>query len=293
MQVYFLAEKSCALRVNGIHLGLVDGFERRTELDPADGVFCELSPSGGLLPVCFRFDEAFLLDPPPQVRLYYTENAVAVYVCGFYRADQSMRVLWQERIDDARLTLVMQGRLQLNLENSTGFHIVSLPDAFEVCTVKAHAEGYLLESEDAFALITREGELLVKNEGRVLSAEGNLKAEIPFHDCLSHTAVAEWKNGKIVSCSIRSVREPTEATFALALFESALIGADCTPFLSPALCEKAKILKEFLGDYRSVIMTSERDKIGLVYERKERIFDVRYFRIETENGLISNIKPIG
>lgn len=290
MVVYFLAEKCCALGVNGIHLGLIDGFERRAEIEPSDGVCCEIAPLGGFLPVRFRFDESFLLNPPPQIRLYYTENAVAVYACDFLRADQTMKVLWQERVSDSLLTLVRQGKLQLNLENRSGFYMITLPDAFESCSVRAHAEGFLLQGDGAFALLSAEGKTLVLSEGRVLE-ESPLKAEIPFHDCMGHTAVCEWRNGNVTSCAIRSEREPTEATFALALFESALIGADCTPFLSPSLAEKAGALKEYLGDYRSVVLTAERDKIGLAYERKERVYDVRYFRVEVSDGKICNIKP--
>ncbi len=281
------------MRMNGVHLGLVDGFERSTQLQPSDGVFCELLPSGGFLPVRFSFDEAFLLDPPPQIRLYYTENAVAVYAYNFLRADQTMRVLWQERLSDCLLTLFLQGKLLLDLQNETGFHLLELPDALETCKVKAHAEGILLEAENAFLLLKRDGTALVRSEGRVLQSEGTLKAEIPFHDSSGHSAVCEWKNGELTACSIRTAREPTAATFALALFESALIGADILPFLSPALEKKADSLKEYLGDYRSVVLTAEPDKVGLVYARKERIFDVRYFRVETQDGKVSNIKPLG
>ena len=148
-----------------------------------------------------------------------------------------------------------------------------------------------MQNDGAFALITAAGETLVLSEGRVLQ-EDPLKAEIPFHDSMGHTAVCEWKNGQLTSCSIRAERDPTEATYALALFESALIGADCSPFLCASLQKKATSLKDYLGDYRSVVMTAERNKVGLIYERKERVFDVRYFQVETEDGKISNIKPL-
>lgn len=290
MRVYFLAERTCALSVNGIYLGMADGFERMTELDPKDGVFCELKPCG-YLPVGFTFDEEFLLSPPPQVRLYYTDGAVAVYGCGFYRADPSLKVLWQERLGNTLLTLCLQGKLQLNLENETGFHIVPLPDDLETCKAVALGKCFLLEGERAFALLARNGEKLVVSEGRVLERGETLKAEIPFHDSMGHTAVCAWTEGKLTDCAVRSAREPNETTFALALFESALIGADCTPFLHSSLAEKASTLREYLGDYCSVVLTNEHDRVGLVYQRKERIYDVRYFRVTVEEGKVSNIKP--
>ena len=271
MRVCFLSEKLCALKIGGAYLGFVDGFERTTELDPKDGLFCELSPCGGeFLPLCFRFDEAFLLSPPPQAELYYTEQGVAVYLSGFLRADQTLRVLKQERFGGSLFTLTRQGKLQLALDNETGFHLTELPDCFETCTFSANREGFLLTAPTAFALLSHS----------------------PFHDSLGHTALCEWREGKLVNCSIRAAGEPTPATFALALFESALIGADVRPFLSDALAQKAGSLKEYLGDFRSVVLTDSPEKVGLVYPRKERVFDVRYYSVELSDGKISNIKPL-
>lgn len=286
-----MAEKPCALYVNGIFLGTADGFERSTELNPEDGVFCELKPSG-FLSVRFRFDEEFLFSPPPQVKLYYTENAVAVYVCDFIRADQSLKVLWQKRLGGSLLTLTLQGRVTLNLENETGFHVLNLPDTFETCTVKKHGNFFLLQSETMFALLSHDGKIPVLSEGTVLESKNGLKAEIPFHDSVGHTAICGYKNGELEECTIRTKREPTEATFALALFESALIGADCKPYLANALLEKANSLKEFLGEFLSVVLTDTPNKVGLVYERKERVYDVRYFRVEITDGKVSNVLPL-
>ena len=292
MRVSFLSEKSSALYANGIYLGLIDGFERTVEVNPADGVFFEILPVGGYLSVCFRLSEEFLIAPPPQITLYYHETGVAVYANSFLRADQSLKILWQERLSNTLLTLYLQGTLQLNLENETGFHVLELSDALSESTPLVCGEHFLIKGESAFSLVSRTGELVLYSEGAVLQAENPLKAEIPFHDSMGHTAVCTWENGKLTDCAIRTERPPTAATFALALFESALIGADIMPFLSPTLQEKAAALKEYLGDYRSVVLTEEANKIGLVYCRRERIFDVRYFRVEMEDEKIANIKPI-
>ncbi len=291
MRVFFLSEQPCALFAGGAYLGIVNGFERSAELDPADALFLEFAPSGGYLPVRFVFDETFLVDPPPQIELYYSENSVAVRAVNFLRADQTLSVLFQKRFGKTLLTLVRQGKLQLYFDGPV-FRILDLPDCLADCTAEEISSGYLLCGESAFALLSFEGELTILSEGKVLSKEDPLRAEVPFHDCLRHTAICEWKGGELISCKIRTPREPVQATFALALFESALIGADCAPFLSPALAEKASSLKEYLGDFRSVVLCDEPDKIGLVYPRSERVYEVRYFRVETEEGKISNIRPL-
>ncbi len=292
MRVYFLSEKLCSLTVNGMYVGLVDGFERTLELDPKDGLSCSVLPCGGeFLPFGFCLDERFLCSPPPQTELYYTEKGLAIYFCRFLRADQSLRVVRQERLGGTLLTLTVQGKVQLALENETGFHLTELPDEFETCSFSARRDGFLLAGKECFALLSRSGELLLLSAGKVLENGETLKAQVPFRDSMGHTAVCEWREGKLVSSSIRAAGEPVPATFALALFESALIGADVRPFLAEDLAEKADSLKEYLGDYRSVVLTGEADRIGLVYKRKERVFDVRYFTVEIKDGKVSNIKP--
>ncbi len=288
MRVIFLAERRCALSANGIYLGTIDGFERSTELDPADGVFFEAS-APGFAAVRFRFDEALLFGPPPQISLYFTGEGVAVYLSDFVLDDPSMRVTAQARLSAALLTLFVQGRVQLSLENETGFHLVPLPFGLEHASLTEAGGGYLVEGEEMFCLLSREGEVVALAEGTVLERGETLRAETKFRDSLAHTALCAWREGKLAECSIRTARPPTPATYALALFESARIGADCLPYLAPALAPKAGALREFLGDFRDVALTAREDEIGLVYERKPRVYDVRVFRVELEDGKVSNI----
>ncbi len=283
-----MAETTCALTVNGVYLGIVDGFERTCELQPADRVFCELKPCDRL-PVSFFFDEDFLLAPPPQIKLYYTERGVAIYAENFSYADQTLRVIWQKRFGNALLTLCTQGKLQLNLQCGGELHLLELPDALSDCQVSPLGDDFLLEGDGAFARISREGKLLLFSEGKVLERGEHLRAEVPFRDSAQHTAVCAWEGDKLVECTVRTASEPQADTFAIAFFESILIGADPLPFLHDTLSEKADSLREFLGDFRSVVLTEARDRVGLVYKRKERIYDLRYFRIELCDGKIKNI----
>ena len=109
---------------------------------------------------------------------------------------------------------------------------------------------------------------------------------------MGRTAICEWQGNRLINCSVRSRREATPSTYALALFESVLIGADCAPFLHPSLAEKAGALRDFLGKFHSVVLTEKQDTVGLVFLRKERIYDVRYYTVTLTDGLISNISPV-
>ena len=289
MKVYFLSDRPSALSLNGVFLGMIDGFERSVELDPDDGIYAEIVPAG-CQPLRFVIDQDFLFSPPPHINLYFSDSDVAVYAFGFARADQTLAVLAEYQLGGAHFTLYRQGEVYLRYENGRT-HIIPLDDRFEKCEIKEIKDGYLVTGTGAFLLLRRSGKVLVRSEGEVLEAGEALKAEIPFHDAMGHTVVSEWRGGELVSSSIRAKHTPTETTYALALFECVNIGVDPSPYLHEKIRGQADTLKEFLGDYRSVVITDTPQRVGLVYERKERVFEVRYFDITLEDGKISNISP--
>ena len=291
MRVYFLSDLPCAFFVNGMHLGIVDGFERSVELATKAGVFCEFK-APGYAPVRFRFDEDFLFSPPEEVELYFRGGEVAVRIRGFVRADPSLRVVWQKHFAGCLLTLCVQGRIVLNFEGSRGFLQIPLPFAFETCTAGLAGNEILLEGKEMFAILDKNGNMSVLSDGHVTERGAVVTAEVPFHDSLSRVARCTYENGKLTGCTILSAREPDEATIALALCESVLAGFDPTPYLAPSLAPKAKLLHDFLGNFRAAVPTQRQDVVGLVYERKPRVFDVRDFCVSLEDGKVSNLTPL-
>ena len=166
MRIFFCAEQTCAFFVNGMYLGAVDSFERSVEIDPADGVFCELK-APAYAPVRFCLDEDFLFSPPESVELFFFGGAAGVHIKDFVRADPSLRVVWQQRIAGSLLTLCVQGRVLLNLESAQGFFQIPLPFSFEECAVTRAGALFLLESPSAFAVIGEDGAVRVLSDGKI------------------------------------------------------------------------------------------------------------------------------
>ncbi len=291
MRVYFLSEKPCYLKAAGLPVGTVDGFERTAELDPADNVLLEfLCP--GHHPVVCTFSEQFLFSPPEDIRLYFTKRGVAVYVAAFRPVDTALRPLAQERIGDILCTLYRQGGVQLSVQTGEGFQIVDLGDEFAGAKIYPAGDDILLEAPSAFCILDRNGTVLTKSEGTVSERGRIVTADIPFHDSLGHIARCSYEGGKLTACSILTSESPTAATYALALFETVLIGGDVLPFLAENLLEKASALGEYLGPFRSVVLGNRPEEVGLVYEVRPRVFEVRYFCVTLEeDGKISNIRP--
>ena len=290
MRIFFCAERTCALFVNGIHLGVVDGFARSTAAEPADALFCELK-SEGCVPIRFRLDEDFLFAPPEGVELYFFHGGAAIYARDFVYADPTPRVVWRREIDDMRLTLCVQGRVTLNMERGGEVYQTALPFSFAQCTASRAGGMVLLEGEGAFALVGRDGTRAVLSDGRVTERGARVAAEVPLHDALGHVVRRVWEEGVLAETAILSTRQPTPATFALAFFESLLTGNDPAPYLAPALAAKAHLLGEFLGRYTAVALTGDPAEAALIYPRKPRVFDVRVFRVAIADGKIENISP--
>ncbi len=278
------------LFVGGLPLGLIDGHERSLELTPADDLLVEcVAP--GYRPLRFFLSECFLLAPPEGVSLYHTRAGTAIYLSRFAREDATLRPIAQKRLGGALLTLYRQGGVQLSFSRGADFRLIDLPDAFEAAEILFADDCFLLKAPDCFCILSPEGEILTLSEGTVSETEPHVVAEIPFHDSLRHFAVCTYERGKLVESRIRTPQKPTAATFALAFFESVLIGADPAPFLSPSLRQKADALGEFLGNFVSVVLTDSPEEVGLVYPRGERVFEVVYVRVTLDgDGKISNLE---
>ena len=291
MRVFFLSKLPCYLKANGLPLGAVDGFERTAELDPADGVLLEfLCP--GRLPLVCTFGEQLLFAPPEDIELYFTRAGVALYVTAFRPVDTVMRPIAQARQGEVLCTLFRQGNVQLSIQTADGFAVADLGDGFQTGTVSFAGENILVEDANSFCILGRDGSILTRSEGTVSERGPRVTAEIPFHDSLGHTAICSYEDGKLTACSIRTAHEPTPATYALALFETVLIGGDPLPYLCDGLAAKASSLGEYLGDFRSVVLGETPDEVGLVYQMRPRVFEVRCFRVTADaDGKISNIRP--
>ena len=288
MRVYFFSDIPCAFFVNGMHLGRIDSFARAMELAPMDGAFCECK-APAYAPVRFRFDEDFLFEPPENTELYFHRGAVTVHIADFVRADPTLRVIWQRHFAGCLLTLCVQGRVVLNFERERRFVQIALPFCFETCRASLAGEHILLECSTAFCLLDRDGNVLVRSDGTVAERGGTIVADVPLHDALGHVMRCRYEGGRLAACDVLSARAPTEATVALALFESVLSGLDPAPCLAPALAEKAGLLREFLGNFCAAVPLQEPGAVGLVYPRKPHVFDVRDVLVTLEGGKVANL----
>lgn len=297
MKIYFLSSKPCALSLNGVFFGVTDSFERFAEINPADKIYAQFSPEGAL-PIGFFITETILSTPPNGCEIYLLRDGVAIYAKEFPPNDFTLRPIAQERDGNRLATVFSQGNLQLSIESPLGFFNATLPPSFASCKLRFHDNYLLLEGENRLALFTMDcKQLLFERFIDYSLSESTLNATIPLSERLQRQAKCEWElidNGcRLKQCTLLQPTvnsQPPADLLAYAFFESVLIGADFTSFLSDGLIPDAERIRAFLGDFTAVTLTDEPTVCGLVRKKKEGLFTVDYLSVEIENNKIIDVK---
>jgi hypothetical protein len=312
MKVYFLSSRPCILTLNGAYFGLTDTFERSVDISPADNLFAQFTPENGL-PVQFFLNENIRFHPPKGCEIYLLKNGLAVYAKDFPPSDLTLKTIAQEREDKTLVTVFRQGEIQLSIERSDGFFLATLPPSFEKTEITFYEEFLLLNSQTELAVFNLKGKLLLLekvNEFRIQDNE--LVATLPLSDLFFRTAECKWRfeSDTLVQTAFSITQRATfelglngrksESTPAsenirdeilpYAFFESVLIGADYSHFLCDELKEKSNALKEFLGEYGSVVLTKNPRVCGLVRKKAERLFEVDEYAVEIVDGKITDVR---
>ena len=301
MKTYFLSAKPCALTVNGVYFGICDCFERFADVCLSDNLFLQFQAEN-MQPVGFFLTEQIRFTAPEGVSVYLLKNAIAIYVDGFKPIDCSLRPVKQVTLQDAVITLFFQGELHLSLQTPKGLFIATLPPAFADCVIE-YVNGFtILSTEKQTAVLNDSAEIILLENTKSCKIEnGKLHLEIALLDSLSRFADGVWdlSNGfirekftlrqrytKDGDCSPENLQKEL---LPYAFFESVLIGAEYTQFLSEDLQRDSQKLRAFLGEYVAVTLTDSPFRCGLVKPKSARIFEVEYFETRIENGKICDI----
>lgn len=299
MKIYFLSSQPCALTLNGVYFGLTDKFERFAEITLKDRVFASFAPEGAL-PLNFFITEELRFTPPDGCEVYLLKDGIAVYAKDFPPADHTLKILEQKRFSSPNclVTLFKQGVLQLSAEYDDSFFVATLPPSFIDCKPVFYGELLFLESKNRFAVYNKSGKCLLREEILAFSVgENTLHATLPLSDSLNRIAECTWEltdteciRTQFVIRQESASDAPPDGLLAYAFFEGLLIGADVSGLLCDELASSTENLKEFLGEYESVILTDTPNVCGLVRQKRERLYEAAYFTVEIENGKITDVK---
>ena len=304
MRVYFLSCIPAILKLNGMYIGGIDGFERRIELDPKDRVFAEIIPDENLQGVNFFLDEKFFSCPPDFCDLYSLEDDFLIYVREYGVKGGKIEVLYQTRFGGNLITLFAQGGLYLSIEGAN-YSLEPLPPSFKNFTAQTHTlagrEVLAISGERHLLIISERGEIIFKSAANSFDFSDTLKVTADFETCTCAKAECEYSydGEKLTRISAKTVetRPPEKEILHFAFFESVLTCADCAKYLDDELKERAADLKSYLGEFVSVTVPPEKffivhgniNAAGLVYPKGKNLFEIKYFAVDFNGDKISNI----
>ena len=307
MRVYFLSCIPAILKLNGMYIGGIDGFERHIELDPADRVFAEIIPDENLQPLNFFLDEKFFASPPDFCDLYSMEGDALLFIREYDVKGGKIEVLYQTRFSGNLITLFAQGGLYLSIEGED-YSLTPLPQSF----AKFTADTFMLAGREVLAIsngkhlivISDSGKIIFRSAANSFSFSDTLKVTAEFETCTAAVAECEYSfDGDSltrISAKTRELRPPERDILHFAFFESVLTCADCEHYLDESLKERAADLKGYLGEFVSVTVPPEKfyllhgniNAAGLVYPKSKNLFEIKYFAVDYSGEKISNIYPI-
>lgn len=306
MRLYFLSCERAALKLNGIYMGVIDSFERRIDWDEKT-LFAEMIPDGNAQSVNFFIDEGLFSCPPDYLDIYDLNGEKLIYVRKYAKKSAKMKLIWQTRFEGNLITLFEQNGVFLSVENGQT-ELYEMDDKFakseyslwDICGATA----FLITCEGCLCIISRGGKRAFYNAVDSYALGESLKICVDFKTCTLCRAECEYSYDgyefALISSKVTERKAVPQEIMHFAFFESLLIGAGAEKYLCPDMAEKLGEIKAFLGGYMGVCVPTESFYLshgdisvaGLIYPVKAHRFSVKYYGVEKENGLISNIFEI-
>jgi len=307
MRLYFLSYKPAILKLNGLYVGGIDLFERHIEIDIADSVLAEISPGENLQPVNFFINEKLLFEPPEYMDVYLMEGEALIYIREYGNKNLKLSVIAQTRFCGELITLFSQGGVYLSVEGSN-YSLTPLPAKFLRGEFKEETLGgypvLTIRGGNALIILSDKGKRIFMNDAESAEFGETLKITAAFETCTAAKAecVYGYDGEKLTLISSKTVETcpPEKNVLHFAFFESVLTCGNYCEYLDDGLKPKADYLKDYLGDFVSVTVPTEKfyaehgdiRAAGLVYPKSANLFEVKYFSVELNGDKISNIFPV-
>lgn len=315
MRVHFSSALPCALRLGGAPAGMCGEAEKFADLPDGEWILVEFLPAdGNYFPLSFIWNGEFLAHPPAGVECCLYDCGADVRAFRFTPRSLSLRVLAQTRAAGMLLTAFDCGGPRLCAEGSRFFSCDLPPGDIELGEERIGGERFARAlcrggRTDRLLLLSPDGEPAFDGDADRYECGALFRVRARLFDLCGHTLARTFRarGGKLHETerelTIREEFSPDavdERRLPFALFETIAAGGDPSPYLAPALAERADQLRAYLGDFCAVRppkeifyrVHGEINAAGLVYRRTENACDMRFFLAETEGNKVINVRPI-
>ncbi|MGN0813668.1 MAG: hypothetical protein ACI4MH_00360 [Candidatus Coproplasma sp.] len=296
-----------ALKLNGCFAGFIDLLDRRAEIDTAVDTLAEIIPADNSQPLNFMLNQDFFVNPPKCAEVYLTGGDAVIYVKNFPPKDGALKVIRQTRFADNLITLYSQGGVQLCCEGQS-FELYDMDPAFAESQFREEYVGgkpvLIISAKGCIAAVSEGGKLALNSPAESYTCGDMLEIAVRYPTCANIKGICRFSyDGQIFTLAdsrAEETRPPERDILHFAFFESVLMHADYSKYLTVELKAKAALLPSFLGDFSAVTLPlakfyAEHGNIraaGLVYPKSKNLFEIKYFAVDFRDGLIDNIYEV-
>lgn len=313
MRIYFISSRTAGLKLNGIYVGIIDSFERFFDMDESADVLAEVVPDANAEPLNFFINGDFFKNPPEFADVYLTDGDAVISLTRYKEKDDGIKVIAQTRFSGGLATLIMNGGTPCLIVEGKTTETYTLSREFANATFTESSIGGLpvliVEGEKCLTVISESGKRVFYNPCESWTAGQRLEITVAFSTCAgcrAHCAFSyDGNEMKLVESRTEETKKPDDEVLHFAFFESVLTRADCTKYLCEELKPRANDLTSFLGEFVDVsippekfysahpdIRAPEKYAAGLIYPRSRNLFQIKYFAVEKQDGLITNIYEV-
>lgn len=311
MIYYFSSEYPCAIKVNGVYLGLIQRTIKSVQPNN-DSDFVEICPLNCLeQAINFLLDQEFLTHPPACVSVTDLKGGYLIKFTKSYTGGD-FKVISQEKYSDLLVTVFNENGVKISLETQCDFlaenvatdcHNVSIfrPDFNKnLVAVSFNGDKTLLIVYNVKNKINKVYFGLIDE----FSFENGFSTTEKFTDIAKHNLTIKWEfndyefveKGRTLSVSENF--NPTsiqEKIIPYAFLEEFKLKGEFTQYLCGTVLDNANSLFGFFGNFIGIMPPpSFRDinEVGLIYSTGNNTYTVEYFTFELTDKKISGIKKI-
>lgn len=303
MYCYFLCDTPCAVKADGVYLGIAS---KNLTFFESERSFLEFIPLNGAFCACNVFFDCKRPVSGKNAQIIDLYGGFLIIPQFLRKTDNDFKMVGRRSFPFSRAvtaTCYNQGGIKLCISKENDFLIEPLPFIprdvrFETCSFSG--KEYLV----AVCICDKTEILAFEVSEKITLAFKNLCDGYSFNknsvttlenknDVLKHTLSSTWQFGERVTLknyTITRKRQPftlPSELIPIAFFEEIFIDGDVAEFLCPELKQRAEELKEFLGNFTRILPPphfKNDSLVTLIYDNR-----AEYASVTLQNGLVANV----
>ena len=306
MYYYFTSKNDCALKLNGIYLGLVSKTIKHVNILSEKSLVEIVSLNGSLPSLSFVLDDNLLTNPPLNLSVTDMKGG---YLISYIATPVSLpfKVIEQKKFSDLVITVFCDNGYKISIETNTDFFTESLD--CQVLSTQIERKGDLLLvgiNGDIKAIfgyqLTPKICPVIKKSCNDFCFENTITTTHEYCDIAKHKTFITWeiKNNSLCPRDKQITYSPNFSINNLpakiipyAFLEELLVGGVVDDYLDTTIKPNADKLRGFFGNFIGVMPPPffvSPEQIGLIYKKNSNQYYVEYCSFELNGRLISGIK---